>query len=106
MGGVKREYYQGCIGCVDFSDHAKFCDYLGNNGHVRPCPAGPDGCRLKSREKRKNVPAAVTWDTGQARKLLAKGMTRRETADKLGISINELGRWLHQEMDRLGAVPG
>lgn len=94
------EYYFGCIGCVDFNTYGKFCDYLGNNGHVRPCPAEPKGCRLKSRGRRKETGAASTWDTERARKLLAGGMTRREVAKELDISVNELSRWIYQEMDR------
>lgn len=100
MGGTKREYYQGCIGCVDFNDYIKSCDYLGNNSHVRPCPFGPNGCRLKSRKpRRKRDIVKRTWDTERARKLLAGGMNRREAAKELDISVNELSRWIYQEMD-------
>lgn len=100
-----KEYFLGCIGCVDFNDYSKFCDYLGNNGRVRPCPAGPKGCRLKSLGTRKITDIEKrTWDTERARKLLAEGMTRKQVAEELGISVNALSSWIFQEKSNCARV--
>ena len=37
---------ESCIGCVHrayFDGGEYFCDYIGDEGHMRPCPAGK-GC--------------------------------------------------------------
>lgn len=102
---MAKEYYLGCIGCVDFNDYSKFCDYLGNNGHVRPCPFGPNGCRMKSRRpRRKHDIEKKTWDTERARKLLNEGMTRAEVAKELDISVNTLSSWIFQEESKCKRV--
>ena len=39
-----------CFRCYHYCPNSRSCDYIGNMGHRRPCPAG-DGCTEKITEK-------------------------------------------------------
>lgn len=39
-----------CFRCYHYCPNSRSCDYIGNMGHRRPCPAG-DGCTEKISEK-------------------------------------------------------
>lgn len=94
-----KEYYSGCIGCVDHSDHTHNCEYLKNNGHVRPCKAGPDGCALYSRTERERSAMSRTrqWDTERARALLEEGHSPLDVANMVGASVNSINAWRRKE---------
>lgn len=96
-----REHYTGCIGCVDFARNTLVCDYLLNYEHCRPCPVRPDGgCDVYSMGPR---PAGTeesrrTWSPTEAARLLRKGLSTKQAAEKLGASRNSLAAWIRKGM--------
>ena len=94
---AEKEWYAGCIGCIDFGANCKNCDYLMNNGHCRPCKADATGCACYSatiRPEGLTEEEARTWDTKEARRLLKKGEPVEAVAKALGASCNSLQAWM------------
>lgn len=105
---ANTEYANGCVGCVDHTLHNGSCDYLFNNGHCRPCKAVPSGgCELYTVVARPEgtEESRRTWDTEEARRLLAKGMPEDKAALKLNASINSLQVWIRAGMPAGTAAP-
>lgn len=95
------ECSKGCVGCIDHATNNGSCDYLFNNGHCRPCKADEHGCALYSKWPRyedETEEERRTWDTEEARRLLAEDMPVDEVAAKIGASVNSLQVWIRVGM--------
>lgn len=87
-----KDYVHGCTGCIDFAVQQRTCDYLLNNGHCRPVPAGKKGCMLKAKTyaQRARLREKHRWDPAQALELIKGGTPLVKAAEQLGASPNAL----------------
>lgn len=101
--------YKPCEGCVDLmrAGAAYTCDYLLNNGKVRPCPPG-EACTVKSTVKRSLITmneGKRAWDTARAKELFAQGYSDLEIAEMVGTTKAAVGFWRHKNGLRRDRLP-
>ncbi len=96
MGG-KKEYWKGCVGCIDYNTRICCCDFLKSHGRVRPIPADRDGCALKAASWREQAELEKqhAWNPKRAERLLSKGRSVKDVAEKVGASRNAVSAMLN-----------
>ena len=93
-----------CIPCQYFCYNTQTCDYYLMTKAHRGCPAG-DGCDKFERRGRPKKFGAAVWYTPSTMELMRKcydmGLTDRQIAVRLGLSIPRVTSW--RQMSNLPA---